>query len=77
MVSQWWETNVIKKKHRYILGWCPNDEKPNEQRINRDITYDGVLNEKKKKKEHMIKCRKNLGWSPNDDKLKEKTIKLK
>ena len=49
MVSQWWETNVIKKKLRYILGWCPNDEKPNDQRINRDITYDGVPNDKKKK----------------------------
>ena len=49
MVSQWWETNVIKKKLRYILGWCPNDEKPNEQRINWDITYDGVPNDKKKK----------------------------
>ena len=27
---------------RQNLGWCPNDEKPNEQRINRDRTYDGV-----------------------------------
>ena len=27
-------TNVRQK-----LGWCPNDEKPNEQRINRDRTY--------------------------------------
>ena len=55
MVSQWWETNVIKKKHRYILGWCPNDEKPNDQRINRDITYDGVLNDKKKKRAYDFK----------------------
>ena len=27
---------------RQKLGWCPNDEKPNEQRINRDRTWDGV-----------------------------------
>ena len=52
------------------------DEKPNYQRINGDITYDGVSNDKKKK-EHTIRCRKNLGWSPNDDKPKEETIKLK
>ena len=75
MVSQWWETNEIKKL-RYILRWCPNDEKPNDQRINRDITYDGVPNDKKKK-EHTIRCKKNLGWSSNDDKPKEKPIKLK
>ena len=33
MASEWWETKQIKNKHRYNLGWCPNHEKPMEQKI--------------------------------------------
>ena len=65
-----------KKKFKQNLGWGPNDKKPNDQRINRDRTQDGVpmMRNRRNKK----KFRQNLGQCPNDnEKPNEKMIKYR